>query len=422
MLWMLWMLLPTASAGGFGPVHMVLDVDWDQGLVAFKDIVHDEPFDSEWIDCGYGGMETRPTSGVTLGLANTKTGDVQRWHIYQQATAKSGCTPEPEQKKRLADAKKAFAAAGLDIDAKRTDSAKTPDTKGVTTVGGHTLTVEKTDPSPDLVAEADRKEMRTASVALKLDGTRIRTHSEWWSRYTNTYGFQGRVEGAWPQEDGDGLLIRYAMVGSSMRGEFTRSYWAMVQADSPEALPAHLPPNALDSGKVVAVNLLGATDRYAAVKLVATDDSPRDEPCDYAGMPTGQGVLLGLWDLDDERLVRGWPVYDWNTERDCTDRATSERELAEAKKRFANLGIDIATPLTAIPVKDGKATVGGMEWTAREGVVVLGDGPVFEAPTHDPDELVFTTAWSVPSGAVFAYGRPWKSGKIDLKLTPALPR
>jgi len=129
--------------GGITDAFVVLDVNGR--FAAVKRVYHFEDGHGERdaVDCGYSGMEQHPTSGVQLALMALATGAVQHFDVYETATTEAGmpewmgppemdeCTPEKTAAERLAQAKKAFEEAGLDINRRPEPDVRVVEPKGV---------------------------------------------------------------------------------------------------------------------------------------------------------------------------------------------------------------------------------------------------------------------------------------------------
>lgn len=90
-------------------VRLTLNLDPGYGSGMEEDV-------SPPISCGYAGMKKGGTSGVTLLLWDLESGkQVAEYVVYAVATKKAECTPRAESTRQLDEAKKAFAAAGLDL-------------------------------------------------------------------------------------------------------------------------------------------------------------------------------------------------------------------------------------------------------------------------------------------------------------------
>jgi len=92
----------------------LLGVDWEKGLIAYRTVDSgDSDFDMGVAECDYAGVG--PTDEVVLHLGRVD-GAIASWTGYAHAYDPSECTPAAVSKKRLADAKAAFAKAGVSID------------------------------------------------------------------------------------------------------------------------------------------------------------------------------------------------------------------------------------------------------------------------------------------------------------------
>ena len=95
--------------------------------------------------------------------------------------------------------------------------------------------------------------------------------------------------------------------------------------------------------------------RWVAYKRIVTiPEEPMEEPepvgCNYAGAKNGDaGVELGVFDMTTGQTEKAWWVYEAVRKRKhCTPFKTSSKRLAEAKVRFAELGLDITSPPSRI--------------------------------------------------------------------------
>lgn len=124
----------------------VLDIDIGKGLVAYK-LVQSPNGDQEGdavepsVACAYAGMQD-PHAGVTLALIDLGSGTTRSFEIYPLVDAQEKCATQATSEKTLAEAKAAFAQAGLDIT--RTPDALTPAKDGSFTfqVDGEAVKVE----------------------------------------------------------------------------------------------------------------------------------------------------------------------------------------------------------------------------------------------------------------------------------------
>lgn len=90
-------------------VRLTLNLDPNYGSGMEEDV-------SPPVSCGYAGMKKGGTSGVTLLLWDLEKGkQVAEYVVYAVATKKAECTPRAESTRQLDEAKKAFAAVGLEL-------------------------------------------------------------------------------------------------------------------------------------------------------------------------------------------------------------------------------------------------------------------------------------------------------------------
>jgi len=105
----------------------VLDINYEQGLVAFKHIYEMQTifyidFGEEYqrpIECGYVGMSKYPYAGVILGIYDLNTGEyLKTYTIYKSCFEKDSCMDYALSSKNLKLAKQLFLDYGLNIENK----------------------------------------------------------------------------------------------------------------------------------------------------------------------------------------------------------------------------------------------------------------------------------------------------------------
>lgn len=115
-------------------------------------------------------------------------------------------------------------------------------------------------------------------------------------------------------------------------------------------------PGDLTVVQKVEVLAANPTTKRAAIRLTTTldprygaDEASEKPPisCGYPGLPKGStsGVTLLVWSFERSAVLKQFVVYGVAQERDeCTSRAESTKQLAEAKKAFVAAGLDLTTP------------------------------------------------------------------------------
>ena len=102
---------------------------------------------------------------------------------------------------------------------------------------------------------------------------------------------------------------------------------------------------------------------FAAIKIIEQRMGDMDHSafaCAYPGMKEfpNSGVKLALWDLKNHAVVQEWTVYAAAlAQTDCSAASTNEANLAAAKAKFLEVGLDIAKKPAPVQPHDGTYTL-----------------------------------------------------------------
>lgn len=209
---------------------------------------------------------------------------------------------------------------------------------------------------------------------------------------------------------------------------------------------------ALGGGQVDEFVVLDISETHAALKLVAHPDGDGGEEappvnCQYGGMqawPTS-GVTLAVVELATGRMER-FPVYAAvHSPADCTPEAASKKALADAKARFAQLGLQTDRRPDGDPGHSGVWTLGGQRFEVRtsvdrsaetmtgeakmeilrEGAVVYRSARSFGLSMAGSGRTTVVEAHQTPGGVVFLERFESFSGRggkqVEYSLTSSIP-
>ena len=399
------------------------------GQVAYKLwIEEDWSGQIDAIDCRYAGMQDKPLQGVILALGGPS--GVHEWAIYEPAYKAEGCTSPAQQKERLAEAKAAFAAAGVDISAppvtvkpKEMASRGSGDKAAPLKVGGSTVRIGAAPKgaytslsSAHQLWAIDKAQDGYTAADLDVVYVDEKPAIAMWtsgSRYS-VYPVGESVLAA--AEVGGHIAFVAAQHWCGMRGCINNLH-AEVVPKAPSSLVGHRggsPP--IGPATFDKVQILGTKGDLIAVKWIGHWKGSIN--CGYAGMdafPTSH-VALAVWDTKLDGLSARFNVYSPanSTEANgygltCDDRAAQEASLAASKAHFAEVGLDISTPHTRIPVngesrvslsKPGQSAMFGM--VNEDGRVLLMDTELCTMPKGAKADAFWTTDRGTES-YVFTY-------------------
>ena len=190
-------------------------MDLKAGKLAFKLVYADQGGveTAAPSNCNYAGMEDTPDAGVTLALFDLNKGTAEQFVVYAVALKPADCTPHAQSTQRLAAAKAAFTAAGLDISKK--PAPLKPDAKGNFSFAGdhtvhawaHDVTAESPEDWARIVGGEADISMGHVDAGLRQGEVVLVADSHTFSR--NGAGGAGTdFPLAWQQEDKAVFLVR----------------------------------------------------------------------------------------------------------------------------------------------------------------------------------------------------------------------
>lgn len=158
---------------------VVLDVDFDKGLVAFRHVYQQLDINQDGapatVDCRYAGMEKRPYSGVVLGVYDLKSGTLKKhFVIYRAATGIGECMKLRESQAALAEAKTYIEKLGLNVKAKPIADASNAKGEFKANIGRRWVLIatasrratERDWASDPVLSAAERDDSTTSSVTI----------------------------------------------------------------------------------------------------------------------------------------------------------------------------------------------------------------------------------------------------------------
>jgi len=411
-----WALLTTLAAADDGGTTF-LGANPAKGALALRVALWPEETDDpdapeiEVVDCGYAGHEG--FGGVALQLYQA---DERRktWVIYDWASKPEDCTPHDTSVARLAEAKAAIAAAGIDLSAESNVVEAADDKLVLPRPSGPPLVLswERVDDDPRILEVNRRHALEHdeagdvggtshSATRYRLDGTPWRTVYSITSRWPSFYGSEVQA-GALA---GDQLLLYWEDSSGGMRSATTSSYRTqLLTVPSPVEHTytnryRHDLPSAVVRDVVVQdLRVDRPEGSVASVKLVYHHGEATKD-CGYAGMKDPRdGVLMTVWSFADGSMELGHEVYPpVRGERHCASAERAADVLAEAKADAADYGLD---PTRGAPVRHPLREV----WTVGERKVALGGRSVLvdgdEVGTL-PEGARVHSAWSHEGHLVF---------------------